>query len=301
MPSIVRTRRMARAGAVILWSVIGLAAATPVRAAVDRSVMVSVLDEKGQPVDSVAVNDLEVREDGVAREILRVERATDPLLIALLIDDSAAAESATRQFREGAKAFVNTILAAGKHQIALITFGERSTLLRDYTSDGAALAASIDRIFARSAAGMQLLDALIDASKGLAKREDAARKHIVALMTEGVEFSTVHDQTVVDALHRAGATMHALVLTTVTASNESEEIRTRNRVLDAGTRTTGGRRDTLLAETSVEGALGSLARELLSQYRVVYSRPDTLIPPEKLAVRAARPGLTVRARTRAEK
>jgi VWFA-related protein len=299
MRSIARTRPMA--GAAILGGLIFLGKGTPGLAAVDRSVIVTVLDETGKPIEDLTVKDLEVREDGVAREVLRVERATDPLLIALLIDDSAASENAIPEFRDGAKMFVNTIAAAGRNQIALITFGERSTLVRDYTSDAAALASSIDRIFHRPSTGMQMLDALIDASKGLAKREDTARKQIVVLMTEGVEFSTVHDQTVVEAIRKADATMHALVLTTVTASNETEEVRTRNRVIDVGTRTTGGRRDTLLAESSVEGAMSSLARELLAQYRVVYSRPDTLIPPEKLSIRATRPGVTVRSKTLAEK
>ncbi|MGH9313989.1 MAG: VWA domain-containing protein [Vicinamibacterales bacterium] len=297
MPSIVRTRPMAPVSVIIMCIV----AAALVRAAVDRSVFVSVLDDKGQPVDGLTVKDFEVREDGVAREVLRVDRATEPLQIALLIDDSAAAERFIKQFRDGAKAFVNTITAAGRNQIAVITVGERSTLVLDYTTDAAALAASIDRIFPRSGSGMQLLDGIIDAAKGLAKREDTARKHIVIMMTEGIEFSTEHEQTVVDALYRAGATMHALVLTAATASDMAQEVRTRNVVLDVGTRTTGGRRDTLLAEMSIEGAFASLARELLSQYRVVFSRPDTLIPPEKLSVRATRPGLTVRARTRAEK
>jgi VWFA-related protein len=295
MSPIARLRVATAAGLICLGALSGVVAAA------ERSVIVSVVDEKGQPVEGISVKDLEVREDGVAREILRVEQAKEPLMIALLIDDSAAADSATREFRDGAKVFVNTIAAAGKNQIALVTFGEQSTLVRDYTSDAAALSSSIDRIFSRSSAGMQMLDAVIDASKGLAKREDTARKQIVVLMTEGVEFSTVHDQTVVDAIRRADATMHALVLTTVSTASDTEEIRTRNRVLDVGTRTTGGRRDTLLAESSVEGAMNSLARELLSQYRVVYSRPDQLIPPEKLSIRATRPGITVRARTVAGK
>jgi VWFA-related protein len=295
MPSIVRVRREALVAAIILSC---LTAAAAVRAAVDRAVLVTVVDGKGQPVDGLATTDIEVREDGAAREVLRVERATDPLAIALLIDDSAAADRPIKDFRDGAKAFVNTIAAAGRNQIALITFGERSTLVRDYTSDAAALSSAIDRIFPRSDSGMQLLDALMDSSKGLAKREESARKHIVILMTEGIEFSTLHDQTVVDALYRSGATLHALVLTTVSASNMSQEVRTRNIVLDVGTRTTGGRRDNLLAESAVPGALAALAKELLTEYRVVYSRPETLIPPEKLSVRATRPGLTARARTR---
>jgi VWFA-related protein len=273
--------------------------AVGVLAAAERSIYVSVLDEKKAPAEGLTTNDFEVREDGVAREVLRVGKATEPMQIAFLIDDSAAADRPTREFREGAKAFVNLITAAGKHEIAIITFGERSTLVRDYTNDARALTSSIDRIFARTGAGMQLLDALVDASKGLGKREASPRRHIVVLMTEGVEFSTLHYQNVVDAIQGAGATMHALVLTSISTDDlASDSIRSRNQVLDLGTRTTGGRRDNLLAETSVEGACTSLARELLDQYRVVYSRPDTLIPPEKMDVTVKRPGLTARAPTR---
>jgi VWFA-related protein len=222
--------------------------------------------------------------------------------IALLIDDSAAADSPIKKFRDGAKLFVKLVNAANKNEIAVITFGERSTLVRDYTTDPTALFSAIDRIFPRSGTGMQLLDALVDASKGLAKRETSGspRRHIVVIMTEGTEFSTLHYQNVLDALYRANATMHALVLTSISVSDlSSEEIRTRNQVLDLGTRTTGGRRDNLLADMSVEPAFASLARELLNQYRIVYARPDTLVPPEKLEVTMKRPGLTVRAPTRA--
>ena len=45
---------------------------------------------------------------------------------------------------------------------------------------------------------------------------------------------------------------------------------------------------TLLAETAVEQALLKLARELSSQYKVVYGRPESLIPPEKIEVASAR-------------
>ena len=42
-----------------------------------------------------------------------------------------------------------------------------------------------------------------------------------------------------------------------------------------------------------------LADELANQYVVTYARPEALIPPEKVAVSVTRPGLTVRARTKA--
>jgi VWFA-related protein len=293
-----KTFRALPAFTVLLIS-LALSAAAP-RAAAERDIFVSVVNDKKEPVEGLAPGDFVVREDGVAREVLRVEPATAPMQIALLIDDSAAADSPIKKFRDGAKAFVKLVTAAGKNQIAVITFGERSTLVRDYTTDAAALSSAIDRIFARSGTGMQLLDALVDASRGLAKRETPERKHIVVIMTEGTEFSTLHHQNVLDAIHRANATMHALVLTSISASDiTSEEIRTRNQVLDLGTRTTGGRRDNLLADMSVEPACASLARELLNQYRVVYARPDTLVPPERLEVTVKRPGVDVRAPTRA--
>ena len=42
-----------------------------------------------------------------------------------------------------------------------------------------------------------------------------------------------------------------------------------------------------------------LADELTNQYVVQYGRPEQLIPPEKVQVTVNRPGVTVRARTRA--
>ena len=78
----------------------------------------------------------------------------------------------------------------------------------------------------------------------------------------------------------------------------TDEMRNRNIVLAEGTERTGGRRDQLLAESSIVEALPRLADELLNQYVVTYGRPETLIPPEKVQVSVSRPGVTVRARTR---
>ena len=47
-------------------------------------------------------------------------------------------------------------------------------------------------------------------------------------------------------------------------------------------------------ETAVEQALQKLARELSSQYKVVYGRPESLIPPEKIECRRRAPGVTMR-------
>ena len=51
----------------------------------------------------------------------------------------------------------------------------------------------------------------------------------------------------------------------------------------------------MLAESGIPDRMKQLANEMLNQYVVSYSRPETLIPPEKLEVTVKKPGLTVRA------
>ena len=65
-------------------------------------------------------------------------------------------------------------------------------------------------------------------------------------------------------------------------------------VLDEGPKTTGGRREDLLTSMALADELKQLANELTHQYRVTYARPQSLIPPERVTVAAAKPGLTAR-------
>ncbi len=70
-------------------------------------------------------------------------------------------------------------------------------------------------------------------------------------------------------------------------------------LIGEGTSRTGGRRDQVLALSGLPERLKQAADELVHQYVLTYSRPDTLIPPEKIEVSTTRPGVTVRAPTRA--
>lgn len=266
-----------------------------VRAAVERDVLVSVLDSKKEPVPDLSPADLIVREDGVAREVLRVRQATSPLTIALLLDDSAAASSAIADLRTGLMTFLDALDPSV--EIALITFGDRPSVAVDYTRDRARLKRGVQRLFEKQGSGAYFLDALVDASRGLEKRAPE-RPVIVSVMTEGVEFSTQSYQPVLRRLLASKAQFHALVLGEVQADLRADEVRNRNIVLDEGTRSTGGRRDHLVSSIGIGATLKELAGELQHQWIVTYGRPDSLIPPERVQVEAKRSGITVRARTK---
>jgi VWFA-related protein len=259
-----------------------------------RDVFVSVLDNKDVPVTGLTAPDFAVREDGVAREVVRAVPATAPLQIVLLVDDSEALTPALQPMREGLNKFVDKVQGHG--EVGIVTFGERSTSLVPSTADPAPLKRAINRIFARPGSGAYMLDAIREVSQGFTRRK-AERPVIVAVNLEGVEFSNLQYDTVLKDLETSGATLHVLSVG-MPSSSMADEMRNLNMVVAEGTKRTGGRRDQVMAASGLAEALPEVADELLHQYVVTYGRPDTLIPPEKIQVTVTRPGLTVRARTR---
>jgi Ca-activated chloride channel family protein len=258
-------------------------------------IYVSVVDGKGEPATGLAAEDFRVREDGTAREVLKVGPATEPLSVAFVVDDTQVTQPAIQMIREAMETFIKTL--DGKAEIALVTFGDRPTIVVDYTTDQKKLLDGSHRVFPRSDAGGNLLDTLVEVSKGIKKRE-AKRPVIAVLMVDnGIEFSNRYYEQVLDEIDKARAPLHVVAIGQP-STNLSDEVRNRNQVIALGTERTGGRRDHVLALTAAAPAMKRVATDLLNQYVVTYVRPETLIPPQKIEVTVTKPGLTARARTR---
>ena len=259
-----------------------------------RDVYVSAVDAKGAPVPGLGVEDFKVREDGVAREVVKVSPATAPMQVMLVVDDSQAAGLAIHDLRKALTAFVDKMKGHG--EVGLVTIGERPTVLVASTPNMTAVKNGINRIFARPGSGAYFTEGLADVIRGLQKRK-AERPVIVAITFEGVEFSNLPYPRVLEQLNASGATLHVLEVGAPTTSTD-DEMRNRNTVIADGTANTGGRRDQVLSNIALPERLSQLADEILHQYVVTYGRPESLIPPEKIQVTTSRPGLTVRARRR---
>lgn len=258
-------------------------------------IYVSVVDGKGEPAHGVTAEDFRVREDNIAREVLKAGPATEPLTVALLVDDTQAASSGVQMIREAVQNFLTAL--DGTAEISIVTFGERPTIAVEYTTDQKRLLDGAKRIFPRTGAGGYLMDAIVDVSKGMQKRKAKRPVIVVLMIEEGVEFSNRHYDNVLGELDKGGAALHVVAIGQPNPSL-TDEIRNRNQVIAEGTQRTGGRRDQVLALTGAPPKMAQLANELLNQYVVTYARPDTLIPPEKIEVTVTKPGLTARARTR---
>ena len=259
-----------------------------------RDIYVSVVDRRDAPVAGLTADDFIVREDGVAREVLKVAPATAPMQVVLMVDDSEAAEPAIRDIREALGAFIAKMV--GKAELGLVSIGERPTSLVELTNNPEALKKGVSRIFARQGAGTYFLEGLSDVTRGFRKRE-ASRPVIVAILTEGVEFSNMYSTAVLNELYASRAVLHVLSIGRPSELT-TDEMRQRGIVLDEGTSRTGGRREQILATSGLADKMRRVADDLLNQYVVTYGVPDALIPPEKIDVASKRKDVKVRARTR---
>ena len=320
-----RAEAVVCAALALLLSAAGTSSAQPA----ERSLLVSVVDDDGAPLAGLQARDFEVREDGVAREVLRAARDTRPRQIALLVDTSEAALGAVANFRNGLNAFVGALHR--ESEIAIISFGGRPRILVPSTRDPGRLQEGVAGIFAYSRTAAYLLDAMSETTRGFVRR-GAARPVMVVLATEGLDHSHVDSTTVIRDIEAAGVTVHAAVLTERSARNASRlsfgPIRSgrpgvrppgfgapgfdppgfgapldggferwrldRDLALNRAPPAGGGRRRDMLASMAAEATLEAVAAELLNQYLVVYSRPATLIPPRDVEVRVARDGVDVR-------
>lgn len=277
----------------VLVTVVGLATAVAVmaaaprqaqRATVERHVYVRVTDAKAQPVAALTPADVIVREDTLAREILRVSAAPPPSHVALLIDDTAAIGPFISSLRAATTAFVFSLTAlASPPAVSVITYAERPTTIVPFTSSDAALERGVQRVVPRPAGGAYLFDAIIETAQALRKM-NAERPAVVAfVMDASPVFSNQRHTQVADALRQAHASLWTIQLQR-TGSDDGTPEQERARVVSDVTAWSGGLNVPILSDQGIQRAFSTVAAAMLGRYDVVYGRPESLIPPTALEV-----------------
>jgi len=295
-PSARRSSRISRGGA---WRWLAVAIATAIlivpsalvgqRGARERHIFVAVANQDDAPITDLTAADFRVREDGVAREVLRVTPANDPMQIALLVDDSEIAQRAVTEIRNGVAGFVKQILdASPQSEITLMTFGDRPTTLVEWTSSAPALAKGIEKIFFRKGAGAVLMQAIDESARALKKKE-AKRPAIVAFdIEDGVEFSNDSNESIARTLKDTGVPLWPVLLLEQRSPPTSPEARERAIVVSDVATESGGGNKRLISRQAIGLGFTWAATRLLSQLDVTYNRPEALIPPNKLDVEVTR-------------
>ncbi len=126
--------------------------------------------------------EVEVKEDGKTRAVLKVEPMSEPLSVALLLDDRG---SDINEIRASLAAFVSRV--QGRAEVSLVSVVPTTLKIFDYTSSTPAMMSGIQRLVWRAGpAGGLVLSAVADAADDL-KRREVARPAIVVITFEGEE------------------------------------------------------------------------------------------------------------------
>lgn len=285
---------LAAALAAVLSTAVG--SAQQQRETRDRGILVSVSTNNDAPVADLTIKDFVVKENGVAREIIRVSPAPPPSHVMLLLDDSHALTSNAPYLRSAMTGFISALAAATPSpQFALMTFGERPTRRVDFTPNPDAASDWVKRLFPITNSGAYFLQAISDACRDLRKRE-AASPVIVAFVAEGgPEFSNELHSQIATELKNAGASLWAVTLQQGSQPALGSPARERAAVLGDVTVDSGGMNRVVLSGQALESGFGTLAKLITSRYLVVYGRPESMIPPDKIEVSSPRSNVRVRA------
>jgi hypothetical protein len=269
-------------GTVLLAS--PLLAGQPQRESRETHVRVAVLNRDREPAAGLTAKDFIVREDGIAREVIRAAPAPIASHVALLVDTSEASRPLVPMLRDALTAFAGRLrTVTPPPEIMLMTFGERPERVVSFQSSAAELNRAIGRLFVNASSGAYLLDAILEAA-GQFRQFQAPHPAVVAFTVEsGPEYSDVLHQRVADALQAARASLWTIVLQSGTPP-ASADARERSLVVGDVTRASGGMNYPVLDRLGLQRAFEAVAGLLASGYDVTYARPDSLIPARRRTV-----------------
>jgi hypothetical protein len=169
---------------------------------------------------------------------------------------------------------VRTVHAASPTaQIAFTAVGGAGVLVRDFTNETAELERVTSRFVPDLAQGAVVLEAVIDAARGLMDKP-SPRRAIVTLDFASREESSVQPNTIVEEAFKAGASVWSVSV----HGSRGRTSPVRDTALNHLTKVTGGVRTTSLVPSALESILTNLARCLTAQYVVTYKRPDGTVP-----------------------
>jgi VWFA-related protein len=260
-----------------------------------RTITFSVVDDKGQPVRTLGPDDVAVQENGVARELQRLELDQRPLAIAVLLDSSVT--MATHYRMSVVDAVLQFLLRLPEGtRYALWTTGDRPSKVYDWGDNRAAAAKALRRVIPQG--GNTLLDALVEASRDLKQREDA-RSAMVVVTGMGIGFANYDRRQVVDEVAKHPITVLAVAVDEDRSappelgSNDHVTGVDYDYVLANLARSSGGVRENVLSAMGIERALHGIAAQLTSQYRLTYVSAAAA-REAKVEVTVALPGVKVR-------
>ena len=239
---------------------------------IEATVMVTVVQESGDPAADLTPGDFIVREKKKPLEVVRVDRLHQvPLLVTILFDISKPQLGTPPPITDMRDALTSFVKGVRTHnpaaQIAFTEVAGAPVPSVTFDAPPEDLDKAISRVFIGQHASAVMIEGLLDAARGLKGRPEM-RKVILL-----VDFGS-HDPTRVDtanqALREVQEALASVWSVSITAPNAPAS--PREAAVRAAVLSTGGLRLTAVSATGLKAQLDTVARSLASQYLVTFAR-----------------------------
>ena len=277
-----------RAVSLLALAAIALAQETTFRVNVNLvRILATAKDANGRLVGTLEKSDFRITDNGAPQEIATFERRTEqPLMIALMIDNSGSTAKDLKYELESVNRFVRLLFAEGnpKDAIALYTFNYEVRKLNHFTHNHTTIEQSLKGL--HSEAGTSLYDAIYLGAHELENRE--GRKVILVVTDGGDTTSSVDFHAALKAAHMADAVIYSILVMPIT-NDAGRNIGGENALTTLGERT-GGRVFAPSLGAGVDKAFADILKELRTQYLLGYypkNTPLTADPFHRLEVKAS--------------
>lgn len=254
-----------------------------------RSLSVSITQGRDEPITDLALEEVVVIENGITRQVTRIERDTRPIDVAVLVDTSAAVATAYRlNIVNAVLALLSGLPEGSRH--ALWTTGDRPTRVVELGAEVPEARKALQRVAPQG--GTTLLDAIVEAGEHLRKKE-GARRAMVVVSGFGPEFSSRNRYQVMERALQFGLDVFSAVLIEEGQGADNEMRLNYEHVLHELSSKTGGLFERPLSSLGVDTSLAKISRDLKGRHRIGYATlPE--IKGRKIEVKVARPGVKVR-------
>ena len=283
------------------------------------SVALRATDTSGHPITDVAASELSLQENGVGQKIDRLDPASEPFDIVLLIDTSASMRQEVATVQDTVVRFLGSLRPVDR--VMPVSFNDRVTAHSDFLADRKQLRLALFDI--GKGEGTRLWDALELIVADRLHRLTPGRRHAVILFTDGIDTRSrladaaetmrrlaESDMPVYTVQFDTRGQMRPVVPDQMLGGQPQVEAAPRGaldtstyaaaaRNLQALADATGGRVYPAETMATAAAAFAEIGRELSTQYTIHYyptnqERDGTL---RSIAVKIARPDITVRFRT----
>src|SRR5450755_3949966 len=248
------------------------------------NILASVHDKHGGLIGNLNKDDFTILEDGKPQTIKYFTRETDlPLTIGLLIDVSASQKNLLDIEKRAAHQFFSQVLRK-KDEAFLISFGQESELLQDYTNSPKLLQSGLSQLQINSGAsgigpgpvptisqprGTVLYDAVYLAAHEKLRAE-VGRK-VIVLITDGVDQgSKLRIEEAIEAAQKSDAVVYSIDYADPSAYGMFS-FGVSDSALQKMSGETGGRVFKVDRRHTLEDVFKELQDEMRSQYAIAYT------------------------------